>query len=65
MKLIIKIAVKADGKTYSGDVTVPNDDGTTTLPMMVYGALRRLSEDHEEIAKSKTLMLVASVESSQ
>lgn len=60
MKTELVFELKVDGKTtYEGKMTVPDDDGTCTLPMMVNSIVREVADKHPQFHKAKSIQLVA------
>lgn len=55
--LAIKFVVRGAGKVVEGTMTVPDDDGTTHLPMMVHGLMKDLAESVPELCQAKSLII--------
>jgi hypothetical protein len=62
MKTTMKFKMVAGKKTYSGNFIVPDDDGTATLPMMLFSLVRSIANDRPEIHSAKKIEITAELE---
>lgn len=58
--LVMTFKVEADGKTVEGKMNVPDDDGTTHMPMMVWGLMKQLAESVPAILGARSMTITAS-----
>jgi len=60
--IVMVFKVEAAGKVIEGKVTVPDDDGTSHMPMMIHSLLKQLVESMPEIAGAKSMVITASID---
>jgi hypothetical protein len=58
--MVVDFVIQA-GAVYSGQVTIPDNDGTCTLPMVVFDALKTVAEEHPEVHGVKAMSISAAV----
>lgn len=58
---VMAFKVKAGRVTYHGDFKVQNDDGTSTLPMMVHSLIKQLAESHPQIHNAQSMTITAAL----
>jgi hypothetical protein len=61
VKTVLNFKLEAGGKTYEGQVTIPDDDGTCTLPMMINSLMVNLARDCPEIHQARSVSFTASL----
>lgn len=61
-ELVMTFKVEGAGKTIEGKMKMPDDDGTTHMPMMIFGLMKQLAESVPEICKARTMTITASLD---
>jgi hypothetical protein len=51
--------VDGGGKVIEGTITVPDDDGTTHLPMMIHGLMKQVVESVPALLTAKSITITA------
>jgi len=62
-ELVVTFHLEGGGKTIDGTMTVPDDDGTSHLPMLMHGMLKQCAESVPEICKATSLTISAYIHS--
>jgi hypothetical protein len=51
--------IEGAGKIIKGTMDVPDDDGTTHMPMMIWGLLKQVVQDAPEICGAHSMRIIA------
>jgi hypothetical protein len=59
--LSMTFRIEGAGKTVEGTVIMPDDDGTTHLPMMIHGMLTQVVQSVPELCCAKSMTITAAL----